>query len=351
MLVKLLKSFRIMLSPVVVIYGFIIKVRNYFFDKGIFHEKKVNAKIIAVGNITVGGSGKTPAVMYITNLLKNAGYKVGILSRGYRRKTKGYLLVSKGEEIDLKVEEYGDEIVMVTNECMVPTAVSERRVGGVNKFLKDVALDAVVLDDAYQHRWIHRDLNIMMIDQRFLTKKETLEQKLLPLGLMREPFSSTDRADIIIINKKFSEKIEIPERLKKFFPAEKTFYGFYEAKGIFDLKTHHFYKIEEFTGQKSLVVCGIARPYSFLNVLEKNKINITNKLLFDDHQEYTVKEVQQIRKKFYDTNSFSVLTTQKDAVKLAAFSRELDDIDIYYLKIDLMVENNEEFNKRIIKIF
>jgi len=347
----LLKSVRILLSPAAFVYGIITKLRNYFFDHKIFHEKKVSSKIIAVGNITMGGSGKTPAVMYVTNFLKSAGYKVGVLSRGYRRKTKGYLLVSKGEVTAENVNEYGDEIVMVANECKTPAAVSERRVSGVNKFLKDVDLDVVVLDDAYQHRWIHRDLNIMMIDQRFLTKQETLEQKLLPLGSMREPFTSTDRADIIIVNKKFSDSTEIPDRLKKYFPTNKTFYGYYEAAGIFDLKTHHYYNPDEFTGQKSLVVCGIARPYSFLNALEKNRIDITNKLLFEDHKDYTVKEIQLIRKRFYDTNSFSVLTTQKDAVKLASYSRELDDVDIYYLKIDLKIENSDEFKKQIMKIF
>lgn len=346
-----MKFLRILISPAAFIYGFVIKVRNFLFDRGIFRIRRVPSRIIAVGNITVGGSGKTPAVIRITELLKSAGYKVGILSRGYLRETKGYQLVSKGSEIDLKVREYGDEIVMVSNECLVPTAVSERRVEGLGRFLKDADLEVVVLDDAYQHRWIHRDLNVLMIDQRFLTKQNYIEQKLIPLGMMREPFSSVNRADIIIINRKFSEKIEVPDELKKYFDKNKTFYGFYETAGVFDLKTHHYYKIGEFNGQQSLVVCGVARPYSFLNVLEQNNINIKNKILFADHKNYTLKEVQNIRKKFYDTNSFSVLTTQKDAVKLAAFSRELDDIDIYYLKINLVIEDEEKFNTRIMGIF
>ena len=99
-----------------------------------------------------------------------------------------------------------------------------------------------------------------------------------------------------------------------------------------------------------MVVCGIAQPFSFLHILEQNDINIDNKILFTDHRNYTNKDIQQIRKKFYDSNSFSVLTTQKDAVKLTNYSRELDDIDIYYLKIEMHIENEEEFEKFILKV-
>ena len=108
--------------------------------------------------------------------------------------------------------------------------------------------------------------------------------------------------------------------------------------------------MEDFQGQKSLVVCGIARPYSFLSILEQNNINIENKLIFTDHKDYSLKEVQKIRKKFYETNAYSVLTTQKDAVKLIYFSKELDDIDIYYLKIELKLDNPGEFEEVLKRI-
>ena len=167
---------------------------------------------------------------------------------------------------------------------------------------------------------------------------------------MREPFSSLRRADIIILNRKFTEKKIVPEKIQKYLKNKKTFDGHYEASGIFDLKTHKKYDIEEFQGQNSLVVCGIARPYSFLNVLGESGINIKNKMIFPDHKDYSLKEVHSIRKKFYDTNSFSVLATQKDAVKLTNFARELDDIDIYYLKIELKIDNKELFIKEVLSI-
>lgn len=333
------------------LYQVIVTTRNKLFDRGIFSQIKVEAKVISIGNITVGGAGKTPTVIMVTKLLKEAGIKAGILSRGYSRNSKGYQLISDGSTLFLPVNKSGDEIYLAAEECGVPAAVSERRVEGAQKFIGDTNVEAIVLDDAYQHRWLDRDLNILVFDQRFLTKKGIIDRNLLPLGRMREPFSSVDRADIVIINRKFTEKVDVPKSIVKLFEGKKLFYGYYVASGVYDVKNHQQFRLNEFEGEKSLVVCGIARPYSFLKVLEQNDIDISNKLLFKDHKEYTLKEVNLIRKKFYVTNSNSVVTTQKDFVKLKDFSKELDDIDIYYLKIDMVIEQEKEFKEQILKLF
>lgn len=333
------------------LYWLIITMRNKFFDKGVFGQKKVDAKVISIGNITVGGAGKTPTVIQVSKILKEAGIKVGILSRGYSRSSKGYQLVSDGSNLLIPVNVSGDEITLSAEECGVPAAVSERRVEGAEKFIRDTNIEAIVLDDAFQHRWIDRDLNILVFDQRFLTKKRTCDRNLFPLGRMREPFSAIDRADIVIINRKFSEKVEIPKNILELFENKKMFYGYYQSSGLYDVKNHQYFELDEFEGEKSLVVCGIARPYSFLRVLETNNIDISNKILFKDHKEYKLKEVDLIRKKFYETNSNSVVTTQKDFVKLKSFSKALDDIDIYYLKIDMKIENEDEFKNQILELF
>jgi tetraacyldisaccharide 4'-kinase len=344
-----LNFLRIISAPLLFLYSLIIKIRNWFFDKGIFRICKVNANVISVGNITVGGSGKTPLVMRIAEILKSQKKKVGILSRGYGRKSVGYIFVSDGEKIFANVDECGDEMYFMSEELKIPAAVAERRVEGARRLIRSTGIDTILLDDAFQHRWIHRDLDIVIFDQRFLNKVGQIEQKPLPLGLMREPFSSLERADLIIVNRKFNERSEIPLKLKRYFERKNVFTGYYEEKGIYDVKLHTPFDMKEFQGQKSLVVCGIAKPQSFLKALETNNIDIKNKMLFPDHKTYTQKEVQDIRKKFYDTNSYSVLTTQKDAVKLTNFAKELDDIDIYYLKIELKLDEQEQFNKFIIK--
>ena len=347
----MIKLFKILLSPFVLIYWIIVSTRNKLFDKNIFNSKEVGVKVISIGNITVGGAGKTPSVIMLTKMLKSAGLKVGILSRGYSRNSKGYQLVSNGKNILLPVNESGDEIYLVAEDCNVPAAVAERRVEGAEKFISDTNVEVIVLDDAFQHRWIDRDLNILVFDQRFLTKKGKLDRNLLPLGRMRETFSGINRADLIIVNRKFTDKIDLPKKIMKLFKGKNIFYGFYNSSGLYDVKNHQFFDLKEFEGEKSLVVCGIARPFSFLKVLENNNIDIKNRLLFKDHKEYTLREIDLIRKKFYETNSNSVITTQKDYVKLKAFSKELDDIDIYYLKIEMEIENKTEFQYQILNLF
>ncbi len=343
-----MKFLKIILAPFVLLYKLIILIRNLFFDKAVFKSEKVNAKVISVGNITVGGSGKTPLVIYVTNLLKSSGYKVGVLSRGYGRRSSGYKLVSKGEEILTSVEECGDEIYHTSLECKVAAAVSENRVKGAKRLIEEAKIDSIVLDDAFQHRWIARDIDLVIIDQSFVNNKSFFSHNLLPSGDLREGFDSLKRADAIIVNRKFLEREEIIPDMKKYFDGKKIFTSYYKAISFVDAMRKIEYNLEDFKGQDSLVVSGIANPQSFLNVLRKVHVNTQNKLIFRDHKNYTLKEVQQIRKRFYTTNSHSVVTTEKDAVKLSRFNREFDDVDIFYLKINLCVDDEESFKQYII---
>ncbi len=347
----MLTILRIILIPASFIYAAVIHVRNMFFDKSVFKSTTVDAKVISVGNLTVGGSGKTPAVLFISKLLKSKGKNVGVLSRGYRRNSKGFLLVSDKDGLISDVSSAGDELYLTAKELHIPTAACENRVKGARQLINLTNIDTLVLDDAFQHRWIKRDCDIVMVDQRFLNKIGKLDQFSLPTGIMRESFKSLDRADIIIVNQKFTERKKIHSKLKKYFNDEKVFFGKYNATGVYDVKNNKRFDVAEFHGQRSLIVSGIAKPFSFMHVLEMNKIDFTNKLLFSDHKDYNLKEVEKIRKKFYSTNSFSVLTTQKDAVKLSEFSKELDDIDIYFVKIELEIDNENEFENRIMRLF
>ena len=343
-----MKFLKIILAPFVLFYGFTISVRNLFFDKSVFKSKKVNAKVISVGNINVGGSGKTPPVIYVTNLLKNAGYTVGVLSRGYGRKSIGYKLVSKGDESLTSVEECGDEIYHTSLECKVAAAVSENRVKGAKRLIEETGINTIVLDDAFQHRWIGRDIDLVIIDQNFVNNKSFFTHNLLPSGDLREGFDSLKRADAIIVNRKFLDKEEIKSEMKKYFKGKQIFTSYYKAISFVDAMRKIEYNLDDFKGQESLVVSGIANPQSFLNVLGNVHVNTQNKLIFRDHKNYTLREVQQIRKRFYTTNSHSVVTTEKDAVKLSRFNREFDDVDIFYLKINLCMDDEESFKQYLI---
>jgi tetraacyldisaccharide 4'-kinase len=341
---------KLILYPSTLVYAFVIWLRNYLFDKNIFKSRSVIAKIFSVGNISVGGSGKTPVTIYLTTLLKLREFKVGVLSRGYGRKSRGYIFVFDGKKFLTTVDKSGDEIYHTALDCSVPAAVSENRVNGAERLINDSGVNAIVLDDAFQHRWIKRNFDLLVIDQRFLTEKSFFINNLLPTGVLREPLSSIKRADAIIINRKFMEKKNIPDKFNKYFEGKNIFTGYYKAISFFDLKHNTELSLEEFQGQKSLVVSGIATPFSFLNVLRQNKVNTDNKLIFKDHKKYNFDDVQRIRQLFYSTNSHSVVTTEKDAVKLTKFSREMDDIDIYYLKIKFLLDAEDSFKGLIFKV-
>lgn len=336
---------KILLTPLVPVYALIIGLRNLFFDKSVFKSKKVDAKVVSVGNLTIGGSGKTPFVIYLTNMLKNSGYNPSVLSRGYGRNTKGYLLVSKDGEPLTEVQNCGDEIYQTVIECKVPAAVCENRVEGANKLLREVETNIIILDDGFQHRWIKRDIDIVLFDQKFLLDNSIFNQSLLPLGIMREGFSSLHRADAIIINRKFCKEIN-NSLIEKFRIFNKPiFTSYYKAMSFVDMTRKTEYSIEDFNGQESLIISGIANPTSFLSVLKDVGVNTENKIIFRDHKNYTLKEVNRIRREYYKTNSHSVVTTEKDAVKLLQFSREFDDIDIFYLKIALCMDDEESFKR------
>ena len=340
---------RFILLPFAPVYGLVIRIRNMFFDKNVFKSVKVNAKVISVGNLTVGGSGKTPMVIYLIEIMKSAGRKVGVLSRGYGRSSIGYILVSDGNQMLSTVEKSGDEIYHTAIDTKVPAAVCERRVQGAKRLIKDTGINTIVLDDAFQHRWIYRDIDLLIIDQDFFNSSDTFIHSYLPVGIMRESFRSIKRADAVILNRKFSDKLEIPENRKQYLTDKQIFTCFYEAVEFVDVIRNIHYTIDEFNGQKGLILSGIANPESFLKVLKQTGVEINNQMIFRDHKEYTLTEVQQIRRRFYTTNSNSVITTEKDAVKLTKFSREFDDIDLFYLKIKLCMDDEESFKLYLIK--
>jgi len=325
------------------LYSIVISARNSLFDLGIFKSKKVQSKVISVGNLTLGGTGKTPTVIFISKLISQMGISNAILSRGYGRKSNGFRLVYDGNNFVCSAKECGDEIILTSNSVSVPTAVSENRVLGAKLLYDKFQNKVLILDDAFQHRWILRDVNILLLDQEFILADNSLDKMHLPSGMMRESFDSIHRADVVIINRKFNPKKNIPQNLEKFLESKPVFYANYFLEGFIDIKTKKDYTAKDFVGQKSLLVAGIAKPESFFTSLNNVNVDVTNQLIFKDHKFYTNKEVQYIRKQFYETNSYSVITTEKDAVKLVNFSKELDDIDIFYSKISLQLEEIEKF--------
>lgn len=334
--------FRFLLFPLIPVYLVVTALRNFLFSAGFYKAEKSTVPVISAGNINTGGSGKTPFVIYISRLLMVSGRKPAVLSRGYGRSTKGYLLVSKEGTLLTSVEKCGDEIYQTVLESGCSAAVSENRAEGAKKLIADTGTDVIVLDDGFQHRWLKRDIDLVIFDVNAWFSHPS-QRILLPSGNLRELPSAIRRADAVILNHKFSENMIFPDAIKKYAESIPVFNARYTAHSFKDIKSGTEYSKNDFAGQKSLVVCGIANPHSFFTALTAMGIDPAEQLVFSDHKFYSHEEVQLIRKKFYASNAQSVITTQKDAVKLKQYARELDDIDIYALTIELVMEEHEEF--------
>lgn len=332
---------RILLLPFSFIYGLIIWVRNYLFDVGLLKSVEFKLPVIAVGNLSTGGTGKTPHVEYLIRLLKGR-FKLAVVSRGYLRKTRGFVLA----DINSTVLMVGDEPMQYINKFdNLLVAVDENRCHGIQKLLSDHAkMDAVILDDAYQHRYVKPGLSILLTDFHNLYSNNYL----LPAGRLREPRSAAKRADIIIVTKTdpvFSllSKRAVLEQIKP-LPHQKVFFSFVTyglPVPIFaDLPPLRYNMINTI-----VLFAGIANPYPLEQYLKR----LCNELItinFNDHHQFTEKDIVAIKTSY--NNQFSkrkvLLTTEKDAMRLhePSISRLFKGIPIYYIPIEISFHFREK---------
>src|SRR5690554_5125916 len=278
----------IILLPFSLIYGGILTVRDWLFDSRLKPVTKMNAKVISVGNLSVGGTGKTPHVEYLVQFLKEK-FNTAILLRGYGRKTKGFYTVAA----DSAVSQVGDEALNYakTFEGKVQVAVCEKRVEGARDLLDLFpSIEVVVLDDAYQHRYIHRDCNILLTE----FKKPFFKDFVLPAGRLREFRWGKHRADVVIVTKSPSNLSEM--RKKKFVSRLKlksTVLIFFSSITYGNL-VHLEDKTVTSAPKEILLVTGIGNPQPLISHL-KQYSKVTH-LKFGDHHDYTVKDIEKIHK-------------------------------------------------------
>ena len=344
--------FRFLLYPFSIIYGLVVQIRNLLFDIGILKSEHFNFPIISIGNITVGGTGKTPHVEYLIRLLKHQ-YDVAVLSRGYKRKTKGFILASENSS----PAEIGDEPAQIKLKFPeIQVAVHESRVKGISELIK-IKVNAILLDDAYQHRYVKPGISILLID----FNRRIDQDYLLPCGNLREFPSAIKRADIIVITKTPLELKPIDRRiiLEQIRPApyqELYFtgleYGNFQA--VFKNKVQFpsdFYDNHEI--YTILLVTGIAYANPLLEFLKKYSMDVRH-LKFGDHIDYTKSKLEKILKQFtsIDNDRKIIITTEKDAIKI----RENEDLNnsladhFFYIPMEIkFIDKEENFNQQIIE--
>ncbi|MBD5346928.1 MAG: tetraacyldisaccharide 4'-kinase [Bacteroides sp.] len=329
--------------PLSRLYGLGVAMRNMFFDRGLLSQKTFDIPVIAVGNIAVGGTGKTPHTEYIVDNLKDE-YRIGILSRGYRRRTRGFVLATNESHPD----DIGDEPYQLYRHFggKIMVAVCEDRVKGIEQMQRiDPDLQMIVLDDAFQHRYVKPTVAIVLSEYNRLP----FNDKLMPLGRLRETPRSLDRADAVVITKCPDSAQPIDFRMIRehlnLFPYQKLIFSHYVYKGLRPVFPDAVESVPDFNsyGKSDVVVSltGVANPRPFLRYLRStgSKVKV---LRFDDHHRFTSSDMQLLKRKYQTVSQNPraiIITTEKDAVRLAScpyFPPELRD-KIFYIPIAVEV--------------
>ena len=334
------------------LYGIVIRFRNFFFDTKIFKSKEYGIPIISIGNISVGGTGKTPHTEYIASILRKNDILIAILSRGYKRKTHGFRIVNEDDSYFLT----GDEPLQMKQKFPdVIVAVCEKRTVGVEKLLKLYPnLSAIILDDAFQHRQITPGFSIVLNNYN----SQITDDYLLPLGRLREPANSINRANIIFYTKcpQNIKPIDIRILTNNINPSPYQ-YLYFSTIVYNDLK-NVFYendkiKNDDIKNKNVLAVTGIANSKNLLEYISKISKSVKH-IKFSDHYDYRKKDFTNINKHFSQIEDDKIIiVTEKDGVKFKnnkIFPEELKNY-VYCIPIEVKIipkeEDKEQFEKQI----
>ena len=341
------------LYPVSALYGTGVWLRNKLFDWGIYEEKKFNIPIISVGNITVGGTGKTPHTEYLIKLLHN-NYKVAVLSRGYKRKSKGFVLASE----DTDVSQIGDEPYQMKHKFpSIHMAVDKNRCHGIEMLCitrRSADTEVILLDDAFQHRYVKPGLNILLVDYN----RMLCDDALLPAGRMRESEKGKGRANIVIITKCPSQltpfNVNLLRKKMDLFPFQELYFTTLSYGKLYNID--HDGKEYSLSAIKKdiniLLVTGIASPAKLIDDLSEHNSNISS-LSFSDHHDFSREDLKLIKDNFEQLpdKKRMIITTEKDAVRLSSHP-DLDNslrpyIYILPVEISFLFDQQDNFNLNI----
>ncbi|TAH42552.1 MAG: tetraacyldisaccharide 4'-kinase [Bacteroidetes bacterium] len=348
-----MQNLRLLLWPFSLIYGLVIAVRNFLFDRAILKSTSFRIPIISVGNLSTGGTGKTPHVEYLIRLLKNSK-KVCTLSRGYGRMTRGFMLVNSPATTAM----IGDEPMQYYSKYKdIQVAVGEDRVSAIEHILRiPSAPEVILMDDAYQHRKLKPGLSILLIEYENVFKQDFL----LPAGNLREWYAGRKRADIIVISKSPSilvpiERKRVIEEIKP-YPHQQVFFSYYRY-GDFNkviggdggmLMSAKYYMDKRFT---ILMVTGIANPSGIMEYLRRHTDKLET-LIFPDHHEFSEKDIRKIQETYDNIANASkiIVTTEKDAMRLRnpEINSLVNHLPIFYIPIEVVFHQDEEKVNKLI---
>lgn len=321
---------RVLLWPLSLVYGAAVAVRAALYGSGLLRPTGLSCRVISVGNITAGGTGKTPVTMLLASFLRSKGRRAVILSRGYRRKGSGVALVSDLDKILLSPEEAGDEpYLMALRLPGVPVVVAADRVEGGRYAIEKFRPDFIILDDGFQHMRLKRDLNILLVDGQ----EGFGNGYLLPRGVLREPVGGIRRADAVFVKGKRLKDSAADLLKEKSIPSLSFTYN---ATSVYVLETGERVPAVSLKGKTFVAIAGLAKPESFFSTLEELGVVTAKSLAFPDHHSYTQHDLELIKKEAGPHGA--VITTEKDGVKLKG---ALKGLTVYCVAVEAVFEGKD----------
>ncbi|MHC1708434.1 MAG: tetraacyldisaccharide 4'-kinase [Bacteroidales bacterium] len=334
---------KILFIPFGFLYGFIGWLRNIAFDIGLLPSESYNVPVISVGNLNMGGTGKTPHVEYLVRLLQDK-YKIATLSRGYRRKTSGFFLAGN----EASAETIGDEPLQYWRKFPgIIVAVCENRREGIKKLLElHPETEVILLDDAFQHRYVKPGLSILLTDYH----KPFTADHIFPFGKLREFRSGYKRADIVVVTKtpKIFSPITRRSMTEEIKPVhhQRLYFSYLKYMTPMSLDPMNFIHCKS-SYNEVLMVTGIANPDPLeIHLKESGFFNELHPMIFPDHHLFTDKDVKKISESFHNivTKNKVMITTEKDAMRLRdpALAHLLEDIPVYYFPVEVEIHKTDK---------
>jgi tetraacyldisaccharide 4'-kinase len=327
-----MKLLRIVLIPFSWLYGFVLMVRHWLFDNGIFKSTQFNTPVICVGNLSMGGTGKTPFTIYLAKVLSKTN-KVAILSRGYKRTSKGFIRLTQTST----AAEVGDEPLLMFNQLNnVDVVVDANRTNAIHQLEKAHRPNVILLDDGYQHRKVKAHLNILLTDFNHVYPND----RLFPAGNLRDLPQRANAANIIIITKcPPNADFNLLRSLIRPHQNQHLFFTQLTHRTLRPLGNREALPLKSLQGSQIVLFTGIAQPNYLVDFLQNQGANVHH-LKFPDHHTYTVADIQKVTKIFdtFDAALKMVITTEKDAIKLtnSTFLEQFKNLPVYV--IDAQIE-------------
>lgn len=331
-----------MLTLLAHLYGKIADLRNRLYERGVLDSHHLGARTISIGNITTGGTGKTPLVAYVASILVDRGERVCILTRGYGRKDpKKRVLVADGERVLADATEGGDEPAELAQKLLGKAIViaDADRVGAAEWAIRKFGVTAFVLDDGFQHRRMRRDVDIVCIDATspvgFGQAGSLRSGRVLPAGRLREPVANLGRADVIVITRAdlVDDISDLRSQISDLAPKASVFES-----------ANEIINADELLGHRAYLFCGLGNPASFYEEVRRTGIEVVGSNTFADHHLYSQKDIARVESDARAAGADLLLTTAKDAVKLSALEFAMP---YHVVHIEIVIEDGEAFGALI----